>query len=180
MIAAAVAVDSPAVLTYSPSGPGVRCTVNRCESPAPDRVPDVATASPGVALKTPGGQPHGASAARSGPSGAGQAGTASSRVGYRVIRHRRRGFVAMITMPSDLKPGSWSLAFAFPSARVDRVWGALWQASGNGRGGTAFGPLRPTGHPPGAPDARQLLVVASGTPTAPSSCRLDGISCSFG
>jgi hypothetical protein len=180
VIAAAVAVGSPAALTYSPTGPGARCSVSRCANPAPDRVPDVATASPGVALRAPGGQPRGAGAS-SGPRRAAQAGGgAGYQVGYQVIRHRRHGFVAIITMPGDLAPGFWGLAFAFPSARVDRVWGALWQESANGGGGTALGPLQWTGHPPRAPDARQLVILASGTPTAPSRCRLDGISCSFG
>jgi hypothetical protein len=181
VIAAAVAVDSPAVLTYSPSGPGVRCSVSHCVHSSPDRVPGVATATPGVALKTPGAHQRGAAGAGSGPSRAAQAGAgAGYLVGYQVIRHRRHGFVAIITMPADLKPGFWSLEFGFPSARVDRVWGALWQASGNGQGGTALGPQQWTGQPPGAPDPGQLVVLASGTPTTPSSCTLDGVNCSFG
>jgi Cellulose binding domain len=180
VIAAAVAVGSPAALTYSPSGPGVRCSVSSCTGPAPDR-PDVATASPGVVLQVQGGQPRRAAAGRSGPPrSAKPGGGAGYLVGYQVIGARRHGFVAIITMPGDLMPGSWSLAFAFPSARVDRVWGALWQASGNGQGGTALGPMRWTGHHPGGPGGRQFVVLASGTPTAPSSCRLNGIRCSFG
>jgi hypothetical protein len=180
VIAAAVAVGSPAALTYSPTSPGVRCSANPCAGPAPDR-PDVATASPGVVLQVRGGQPRGAGAARSGPPRSAKAGGRGGyQVGYQVIGARRHGFVAIITMPGDLTPGSWSLAFAFPSARVDRVWGALWQASGNGAGGTARGPLQWTGHAPEAPGARQFVVLASGSPTAPSSCRLNGVSCSFG
>ena len=180
VIAAAVAVGSPAALTYSPSSPGVRCSASRCAGPAPDRVPDVATASPGVALRAPGGQPHGAARGSAPPRAAQAGGGAGYQLGYQVIRHRRHGFVALITMPGDLAPGFWSLAFGFPSARVDRVWGALWQESANGEGGTALGPLQWTGHAPGAPDARQLVVLASGAPTAPSRCTLDGVSCSFG
>jgi hypothetical protein len=181
VIAAAVAVDSPAVLTYSPSGPGVHCSVSHCVGPSPDHEPDVATATPGVVLKAPGSHQHGAAEAGSVPTRAAQAGAgAGYLVGYQVIRRRRHGFVAIISMPGDLKPGFWSLEFAFPSARVDRVWGALWRASGNGQGGTALGPVQWTGQPPRAPDAGQLVVLASGTPTAPSSCTLDGVSCSFG
>jgi hypothetical protein len=180
VIAAAVAVGSPAALTYSPASPGVRCSVSPCAGPAPDR-PDVATASPGVVLQVQGGQPRGVGAARSGPPRSRKAGGgAGYQVGYQVIGARRRGFVAIITMPGDLTPGSWSLAFAFPSARVDRVWGARWQASGNGEGGTALGPMQWIAHAPGAPGARQFVVLASGAPTAPSSCRLNGVSCSFG
>ena len=147
--------------------------------PGTRRVPDVATASPGVALRAPGGQPHGAARGSAPPRAAQAGGGAGYQLGYQVIRHRRHGFVALITMPGDLRrvSGAWR---SCPSARVDRVWGALWQESANGEGGTALGPLQWTGHAPGAPDARQLVVLASGAPTAPSRCTLDGVSCSFG
>jgi hypothetical protein len=178
VIAAAVAVGSPAALTYSPSSPVVRCSESGCGSPAPER-PDVATASPGVALKVGGGQPHGA--ARSAPPRAAKAGgRARYRVGYRVIRRRRHRFVALITLPSGLAPGSWSLAFTFPSARVEQVWGAGWQPSASGEGGTALGPAQWGGNPLGWPAAGQLVVLGRGAPTAPTGCRLDGVRCSFG
>jgi hypothetical protein len=177
VIAAAVAVGSPAALTYSPSSPVLRCSQSGCGSPAPDR-PDVATASPGVALKVGGGHGH-AAAARSAPSRAAKAGgRARYRVGYQVIMQRRRRFVALITMPSDLTPGSWRLAFAFPSARVKQVWGAQWQPLADGEGGTALGQW--AGDPLGWPAAGQLVVMGSGAPTAPTSCRLNGAECSFG
>ena len=65
------------------------------------------------------------------------------QLGYQVVGRWPGGFVAVITLPDDLKPGAWSLRFAFPSARVDQVWGALWQPSGNGDAGTATGSWRP-------------------------------------
>jgi Cellulose binding domain len=175
VIAVAMAVDSQAALTYAPSGPSVRCPVSGCASPARGHPPDLATARPGVALKTPRAGPAGAAAAGPGPRPGAEA---DYRLGYQVIRRWHSGFVAMITMPGDLKPGSWSLHFAFPSARVDRVWGAQWQPSRNGDGGTALGPSQWRGRI--GPDARQLQVSATGTPTDPSACRLDGISCGFG
>ena len=179
MIAATVAVGSPAALTYSQAGPGVHCS-GSCAGPAPER-PDVATASPGVALKVSGGHRRGTAPAGSGPPRAMKSGSgARYQLGYQVIGHRRRGFIAIITMPGDLRPGTWSLAFAFASARVERVWGALWQPSGNGNGGTAVGPERWAGRPPGAAGARQLLVLAKGTSKAPPSCTLNGASCRFG
>ena len=173
VIAAAMAVDSQAALTYAPSDPGVRCPVSDCASPAPSRPPDLATARPGVALKTPGAQPAGTEAANSGPR---RRAEASYQLGYRVIGRWHSGFVAMITMPGDLKRGIWSLQFGFPSARVDRVWGALWQPWPNGHGGTALGPRLGRG----GPDPRQLRVAATGQPTDPSRCTLDGISCHYG
>ena len=179
VIAAAVAVGSPAALTYSPSSPVLRCSESGCVSPAPDH-PDVATASPGVALKVRGGHGHGASAG-SAPSGAGKAGgRARYRLGYRVVRHRRRRFVALITMPGALAPGSWSLAFAFPSARVEQVWGAQWQPLASGEGGTALASAQWAGDPLGWPTPGQLVIMGRGASTAPMSCRLNGVRCSFG
>src|SRR5580700_5078411 len=179
VIAAAVAVGSPAALTYSQAGPSVHCSVGSCAGPAPQR-PDVATASPGVALKV-GGHRRGASSAGSAPSRAATSGGgAGYQLGYQVIGHRRRGFIAIITMPGDLRPGAWSLAFVFASARVERVWGALWQPSGDGSGGTALGPVQWAARPPGAAGARQFLILARGASKTPSNCTLNGVSCSFG
>src|SRR5580704_7592628 len=179
VIAAAVAVGSPAALTYSQAGPSVHCSVGSCAGPAPQR-PDVATASPGVVLKVGGHRRGAASAGSAPPRAAKSGGGAGYQLGYQVIGHRRRGFIAIITMPGDLRPGTWSLAFVFASARVERVWGALWQPSGDGKGGTALGPVQWVGRPPGAAGARQLLVLAKGASKTPSSCTLNGVSCSFG
>jgi hypothetical protein len=180
VIAAAVAVGSPAALTYSQAGPSVHCSVSNCTGPAPQR-PAVTTASPGVALKVSGGHGRGAASAGSARAGAATSGGAAGyQLGYQVIGHRRRAFIAIITLPGDLKPGTWSLAFAFSSARVKRVWGALWQPSGNGNGGTALGPTQWAGRPPGTAGARQFLVLAKGASKAPSNCTLNGVSCSFG
>jgi hypothetical protein len=177
VIAAAVAVGSPAALTYSQAGPSVPCSAS-CTGTAPQR-PDVATASPGVALKVSGGHGRGAASAGSALPGAAKSG-AGAQIGYQVIGHRHRAFIAIITVPGDLKPGTWSLAFAFSTARVERVWGALWQPAANGAGGTAFGPTQWAGRPPGAAGARQFLILAKGTSKTPSTCTLDGVSCSFG
>jgi hypothetical protein len=179
VIAAAVAVGSPAALTYSPSSPVLRCSQSGCVSPAPDQ-PDVATASPGVALKVGGAHGHGA-AARSAPSRAAKAGgRARYRVGYRLITHQRHRFVALITMPSGLAPGSWSLAFAFSSARVEQVWGAQWRPLASGEGGTALWSAQWAGDPLGWPTPGQLVIMGRGAQTAPTSCRLNGVRCSFG
>jgi hypothetical protein len=185
VIAAAMAVDSPAALTYVPNGPAVRCPEAGCTGPADH--PGVATASPGVPLATgegPAKIPTTGSPARGGAGPAYQ-------VGFQVLRRWPSGFLAVMTMPADVAPGSWSLRFSFPSAHVDQVSGARWQPSGNGDGGTATGPWSRHGGFPGhdgpggaggagSPDGRQLTVQATGTPTAPSGCRLDGISCRFG
>ena len=179
VIAAAVAVGSPAALTYSQAGPSVPCSPS-CTGPAPQR-PGVATASPGVELKVSGGHGHGAASAGSSPARAAKSGGgAGYQLGYQVIGHRRPAFIAIITMPGGLRPGTWSLAFTFSSARVERVWGALWQPTGSGKGGIAHGPTRWAGRPQGAAGARQFLILARGASKTPSNCTLNGVSCSFG
>ncbi len=179
VIAAAVAVGSPAALTYSPSSPVLRCSESGCLSPAPDH-PDVATASPGEALEVGGSHSRGPAGRSAPPRTAKAGGRARYRVGYRVVRRRRHRFVALVTMPSGLAPGSWSLAFAFPSARVEQVWGAQWQPSASGEGGIALGPGQWAGDPLGRPTPGQLVIMGRGAPTAPTSCRLNGVRCSFG
>jgi hypothetical protein len=144
VIAAAMAVGSPAALTCAPSDPGARCpAMSGCASPAPGHLPDLATARPGVALKPPGAQPAGAEAASSGQRPGAEAG---NQLGYRVIRRRHSGFVAVITIPGDLRPGTWSLQFGFRSARVDRS-GA--RCGSRGAAATAGRPSGP-GHGAGA------------------------------
>jgi hypothetical protein len=184
VIAAALAVDSPAALTYVPNAPGVRCPASSCAGSAPSQ-PDVATASPGVRLKT---GPAPGTATSAGPGHRHVAG-AAYQLGYQVVRHWQGGFAAMITLPGDLPPGPWSLRLAFPSARVDQVWGAIWQPSGDGGAGTATGSWPPVrGHDRDIPgldggpglDARQLVIFATGRPTRPSGCSLDGARCDFG
>jgi Cellulose binding domain len=183
VIAAALAVDSPAALTYVPTDPGVRCPVTGCAGPSPSHGPAVAAATPGVPL--PGGSGPRAGAAP-GPARQGGAGSAY-QVGYQVVRRWSSGFLATITMPKDTRPGPWSLHFAFPSAHVDRVWGARWKPSGNGDAGTATGPWPGPGRGRGDGEggagrlgAGQVVISATGTAKTPSACRLDGVSCRFG
>jgi hypothetical protein len=170
VIAAALTVDSPAALIYVPNGPAVRCPASGC--------PGTTSGPPGVTTDVPGVQLNTGTAPD-----AGRPGTTGRhrpyRVGYRVVGSWPQGFVAVITLPADLKPGAWSLRLAFPLARVDHVRGARWQASGHGQAGTATGSWRPHGQAPGDPGlaGRQLTVFAVGTPTLPSACRLDGVSC---
>jgi hypothetical protein len=190
VIAAALAVDSPAALTYVPAGPAVRCPAGNCPGAAPSRGPDVAAATPGVPLP-PGSGPNAGTSAGLAP----HAGNAAAyELGYQVVRRSPGGFLATITMPANMRPGPWTLHLAFASARVDRVWGARWQPSGNGDAGTAAGlagapgpgrasgpwPGRGRGHGQGQPGGGRVTISATGTATTPSACRLDGVSCRFG
>jgi len=173
VIAAALAVDSPAALMYVPNAPAVRCLASGCTGPA-SGPPGVTTEVPGVKLKT-------GTAPRPGRAGATVGRHGVYQLGYQVVRSLKGGFVAVITLPGDLKPGTWSLRFGFPSARVDHVWGARWRPSRHDHAGTATGSWRPNDHEPDnrGLDGRQLMILAVGTPTLPSGCTLDGISCDF-
>jgi hypothetical protein len=177
VIAAALAVDSPAALTYAPNSPGLRCAASGCVRPSPGHAPALATASPGVPFLGGGGTRR-----RDGPAaspGAPPATAAVYQLGYQVVQRWTSGFVAVITLPGNAKPGAWNLQLSFPSARVDRVWGALWQPSGQAGAGTALGPWPGRGQGQGRPGSRQLILSATGVPTSPSDCRLDGSACSF-
>ncbi|HTW04874.1 MAG TPA: hypothetical protein VMF87_31575 [Streptosporangiaceae bacterium] len=183
VIAAALAVDSPAALTYVPADPAVRCPVAGCPGAEPSHGPDVAAATPGMPLPAGSGPRAGAAP------GAIVGGAAATpyQVGYQVARRWSSGFLATITLPRNLRPGPWSLQLAFPSARIDRVSGARWQPSGNGDAGTATGswPGHGGGRDDGGPGAGrsaggQVVISATGTATTPSACRLDGVSCRFG
>lgn len=188
VIAAALAVNAPTALTYGPTGPGPQCTMRGCAGVGQGRPPEVATATPGVAIRPPDGDAKGGGSAH-----AQHPGAEDIELGYRIFRHSESGFIAVITMPGAAKAGGWSLQFAFSAAQVRHVWGARWQPSRDGAGGTANGPspsgrgssqARPpeqAGTPgPDIPDPDQMMVFATGRPQVPSSCTLDGISCSFG
>ena len=174
VIAAALAVDSPTGLMYVPNGPAVHCPASSCTGSA-SSPPGVTTEVPGVRLR-PGTAP------RAGRASAPVRHHAVCQLDYQVVRSWPGGFVAVITLPAGLKPGAWSLRFGFPSARVDRVWGARWQPSRHGHAGTATGSWRPHGDDPRdrGLDGRRLMIFASGVPTLPSGGRLDGVSCEFG
>jgi hypothetical protein len=189
VIAAALAVNTPTALTYAPTGPGTQCSSHGCVDVPQGRPPEVTTATPGVAIRPPD-----SNAAGAGSDHAQQRGGMGIALTYHIVRQSESGFVAVITMPGAAKSGGWSLQFSFSAAHVNRVWGAHWQPSSDGAGGTANGPLPPeqgsspasqTQPPPGmpasdAPDPDQMVVSATGRPQTPSSCTLDGITCSFG
>jgi hypothetical protein len=174
VIAAVLAVDSPTALTYGPTFPIERCPVHGCggKGQPPGQS---ATATPGIALGVPGMQMKGGATARGHRPGRGP-------LGYQIVRQWSSGFLALITIPGVARTDRWSLWFAFPAAHVDRIWGARWQPSGDGDGGTADGPSDRNRHPrwDHALGAGQVLVSATGTPQAPSGCTLDGDSCRFG
>jgi hypothetical protein len=188
VIAAALAVNTPTALTYGPTGPGGLCTTHSCTGPRRPQPPQVATASPGVAIRDPSAGAKGAGTAPDQP-----VTEMNAELSYHIFWHSGRGFAALITMPGAGKTG-WSLQFEFSGAHIRNVMGARWHPSRDGAGGTADGPLpsRKRSSPasgsgqsgasagPRTPDADQMVVFATGRPQTPSSCTLDGLSCHFG
>jgi hypothetical protein len=174
VIAAVLAVDSPTALTYGPTFPIERCPVHGCGGATAQQPGRPATATPGIALGSPGLKMKGGATAH---------GDRPGRVllGYQIVRQWSSGFLALITIPGAGRTDRWSLWFAYATAHVDRVWGARWRPSGNGDGGTADGPADRPGHSwwDRGPGAGQVLVSATGTAQAPSGCALDGAGCRF-
>jgi len=171
VIAAVLAVESPAALTYGPTFPVERCPVQGCGG-TPGQP---ATASPGIALGVPGLQMKGGTTTRGGRPG-------RVLLGYQIVRQWSSGFLAMITIPGAGRTDRWSLWFSYASAHVDRVWGARWRPSGNGDSGTADGPSDRPGHYRWDRHlgVGQMLVSATGSPQDPSGCTFDGARCRFG
>jgi hypothetical protein len=170
-----LAVDSPTALTYGPTFPVVRCPVHGCGGATAHQPGQPATATPGIALGSPGLKLKGGGTARRDRPG-------RILLGYQIVHQWSSGFLALITIPGVGRTDSWSLWFGYAAAHVDRVWGARWRPSGNGDGGTADGPSDRSRHfwwDRGL-GAGQVLVSATGTPQAPSGCALDGASCRFG
>ena len=181
VIAAVLAVDSPAALTYGPTFPSEGCPVHGCGSTPGDSPGLPSTATPGVALKAPGLEMNGGVAAGAGrhrPS------ARDALVGFRVVRRWPSGFLAVLTVPLTARPGAWRLRFAFPAAHVDSVWGAMWQPSGDGDGGIArafhWWPGSSSQNDGQDPGSGQVTVSATGAATSPSGCVLDGARCHFG
>ena len=175
VIAAVLAVDSPTALTYGPTFPTERCPVHGCGGALGRQPGQPATATPGIALRSPGLKLKEGATARGGRPG-------GVLLGYQIVRQWSSGFLALITIPGVARTDRWNLWFGYAAAHVDRVWGARWRPSGNGDGGTADGPSERTRHSwwDRGLGAGQVLVSATGTTQAPSGCALDGASCRFG
>jgi hypothetical protein len=178
VLAAVLAVESPTALTYGPTFPVEQCPVHGCAGNSGHPAGQPATATPGVALKAPGLKMNGGATVPSRRRGRAPRGVL---LAYQIVSQWSSGFLAQISIPAAARSGGWSLRFAFPAAHVERVWGARWEPSANGDGGTAYGPTRQSEHFRGGDRSGpgQLMVSASGTPQPPSACALDGTSCRF-
>jgi hypothetical protein len=184
LIAATLALGAPrhAVLSYAPIDPGVLCKNPRCATAVPTHAPgSLAGAQPGIALKVPKVAPAPAvpaPAPAAQPSATPRLATASDiAVHYVLLRHQHGGFLAVISVQSRQKLGSWTLGFTIPGVAISDVWGARWQPSASGSGGVASG--QPWPWPRSGPGMAKIVIFATGRPRPPTGCTFNGQSCAF-
>jgi hypothetical protein len=178
--------------TLASARPGVRIT-----PPVP------VTAGPVTAIQ-PGGSQSGGSQSGGGQSGVNQPGSSQQRgtgsaaggsggpqpsvgsrafsVTYQQVEQWPGGFADQITIRglSGSRTQAWSLAFAYPGARIAGVQGARWEP-GRAGAGMAQGMSWPgwgQTHRPAV--SVRLTVIVEGRPAAPSGCAFDGQLCRFG
>lgn len=207
VVAAFLAANmSRTVLHFSAPIPGSQCSAGGCHARQPHGG-TLASARPGVHI-TPrvpaasgpvtGMQPGGSQPGGSQPGGGQQDGTSAAAGGsggpqpsvgsrafsitYQQVEQWPGGFADQITVRglSGTKTQAWSLAFAYPGARIAAVQGARWEPGRAGAGvaqgvsGPGWGQTNPS-----AATVR-LTVIVEGQPAAPSGCAFDGQLCTFG
>ncbi len=179
VIAAMLAVDAPhAALTYGPNPLVRKCAAAACSTPSP--APGLATAQPSIKFQAPRPRVGASAAAATTPAAVPPARPSRPQavIEYRTIRTFGTGFIAMITIRSDGKPGAWSLMLTFADAEVQHVLGADWQPDSSGDGGVAT--AQPWPWPGPKPGTSRVVIFASGRSSTPTSCSFDGGSCRFG
>jgi hypothetical protein len=132
----------------------------------------------------PGGNQQGGTAAAAGGSGGPQpsVGSRAFSITYQQVEQWPGGFADQITIRglSGTKTQAWSLAFAYPGARIAAVQGARWEP-GRAGAGVAQGVSWPGwGQTHRSAATVRLTVIVEGQPAAPSGCAFDGQLCTFG
>lgn len=132
----------------------------------------------------PGGNQPGGTAAAAGGSGGPQpsVGSRAFSITYQQVELWPGGFADQITIRglSGTKTQAWSLAFAYPGARIAAVQGARWEP-GRAGAGVAQGVSWPGwGQTHRSAATVRLTVIVEGQPAAPSGCAFDGQLCTFG
>jgi len=115
--------------------------------------------------------------------------------GYRVIWRSQSEFGVLISVTGKDVAHTWKLRFAMKGDKISEIMGAAWHQYGTA-GGTASGPAgvapgewqgpaqggnsdSATSYGNDAPDGISFLVVAAGTPVAPTACFFNGARCEF-
>jgi hypothetical protein len=181
VLAAALALHGPhAELTYTPANPSGPCAPGGCGATEPGQGsggtamsgPGSSEASPGTRLK------HGQKAVPTASPAPHRSGPAPVQrplvIRYRTVRSRLGGFTGLITMTGQAVRSGWHLTFRYPGARVESVAGLPWTV--DGAAVTVAGPPTSPGH--GAARVR-IRFRASGTPSRPTGCTINGTACSI-
>jgi hypothetical protein len=97
-------------------------------------------------------------------------------VEYEVMPGPDHGFIAVIVVKSRRQLGDWELSFSLPGASIDHIMWARWRHQG------ADG-IVVAGSPPPWGESRvheaRIVIFGTGRPERPTSCELDGGSCTF-
>ena len=185
LVAAGLAANMPrTVLHFSSPVPGIQCSAGVCATTEPNNG-TLASARPGkhISPSSPGtsGAAAGSHADRRADP---HRSSSAARVTYQLTHEWPGGFMDQISITGmDARRSSWSLALAYPGARVTNVLGAQWQAT-SPYAGVAEGYPEPDPGVPGG-DGRhgswwvQFTVVLDGSPMAPVGCDFDGHPCTF-
>ncbi|MFI5066050.1 MAG: hypothetical protein ACHP9Z_19020 [Streptosporangiales bacterium] len=137
---------------------------------------------------------------------AGQGGHGQVWITYQVTEQWSGGFADQITIGGLTgQGGGWSLAVAYPGARIAGVQGAAWlwrsadsgvaqgavqgspggaqqggnQPGGNGTGGNQQGGNQQGGESSGGQGVAQFVITVDGQPMPPSGCSFNGQRCAF-
>ncbi len=214
VVAASLAANmTKTVLHFSSPLPGRQCPVGNCHL-QPNHGGTLASARPGVPIpaQRKGGALSSTPGAGSGSDGGGpgwrgaHGGHGHLWITYQVTEQWPGGFADQITIGGLAGRGDyWSLAVAFPGARIAGVQGAAWlwrstdsgvaqgtaqgtaqgggqegdQPGGNHRGGHPQGGDGQGGESSGSQGIAQFMITVDGQPTAPSGCSIDGEPCAF-
>jgi hypothetical protein len=132
----------------------------------------------------PGGSHQGGTAPAAGGSGGPQPTVGSPEVSitYQRVEQWPGGFADQITIRglSGTTTQAWSLAFAYPGARIAGVQGARWEPGRVGAGVAQGVTWLGWGQAHQAAAPVRLTVIVEGRPAAPSGCAFDGQLCEFG
>jgi hypothetical protein len=135
-------------------------------------------------VSEPGASQQGGTASAAGGSGGPQPSVSSRAfsITYQQVEQWPGGFADQITIRglNGTRAQTWSLAFAYPGARIAGVQGARWEPGRVGSG-VAQGVSWPGwGQRHATAASVRLMVIVEGRPAAPSGCAFDGQLCTFG
>jgi hypothetical protein len=209
VVAASLAANmTKTVLHFSAPLPGGQCQIGACH-PQPSHGGTLASARPGVPIAVPrqsagsgaGSSTPGGESANAGGVGGQGGGHGQVWITYQVTEQWPGGFADQITIGGlPGQGGGWSLAVAYPGARIAGVQGAAWlwrsadsgvaqgavqgspggdQQGGNQPGGNGTGGNQQGGGSSGAQGVAQFVITVDGQPMPPADCSFNGQGCAF-